>query len=77
MKRQLLLHLTLKLMSPPVRGAWIETFGKSLIPRSTACRPPCGGRGLKPLRIRRQRQIDGRPPCGGRGLKPDLSAILS
>ena len=56
-------------MSPPVRGAWVEIYCICRIFTPEACRPLCGGRGLK-LLLRHQRQGEqGRPLCGGRGLK--------
>ena len=39
----------LKVMSPPVRGAWIETRRYAPATDATWRRPPCGGRGLKPV----------------------------
>ena len=55
--------------SPPVRGAWVEIYCICRIFTPEACRPLCGGRGLK-LLLRHQRQGEqGRPLCGGRGLK--------
>jgi hypothetical protein len=57
-------------LSPPVRGAWIETSIRLCSCSTSACRPPCGGRGLKPLAAPLQPLgLERRPPCGGRGLK--------
>ena len=55
--------------SPPVWGAWIEIRTSLTRHWQRACRPPCGGRGLKWLVDLEDFKLAGRPPCGGRGLK--------
>ena len=66
-------------MSPPTRGAWIETSLPVLETDRRFGRPPRGGRGLKRLRRGADCAGLGRPPRGGRGLKqfPSAFSMLS
>ena len=55
--------------SLPVRGAWIEMSNWRTAASASACRSPCGERGLKYPRRTRPQSCRRRSPCGERGLK--------
>ena len=70
MKLTILVIMVGGVLSPPVRGAWIETMKHApceVMPVS----PPVRGAWIEtcsgPLNPQNR---PGRPPCGGRGLKP-------
>ena len=58
--------------SLPVRGAWIEIFGRTDDLLVVAGRSPCGERGLKFPHLAGNDKNASRSPCGERGLKLDL-----
>ena len=58
------------LLSPPVRGAWVEISKSQKCLSPVRVAPCAGGRGLKYSVSRITCRIyTGRPLCGGRGLK--------
>ena len=56
-------------MSLPVRGAWVEMGSAAKSSGHSACRSPCGERGLKLHSLVEVHGTDRRSPCGERGLK--------
>ena len=69
MKYQELDIPALHILSPPVRGAWVEISTKLKFWTSPQGRPLCGGRGLKCSGSKAGGPAGRRPLCGGRGLK--------
>ena len=59
----------MKMVSLPVRGAWIEIKSSPPGFRRLARRSPCGERGLKLTFSSTFADLLGRSPCGERGLK--------
>ena len=57
-------------MSRPVRGAWIETEARALLPPATGTSRPVRGAWIETAGLPASgRFADGRAPCGARGLK--------
>ncbi len=53
------------LLSPPARGAWIETYSCAQASSSPRGRPPRGGRGLKPFSAINPQKKASSPPARG------------